>query len=148
MTVSRRDFVCRAGAAIAGVPVASLLAGCAGATAYHVTPISGELRLDLTTLNELHLEGGVAFLQVSGADTPLFIVRQNPLIYHTLSAVCTHQACTIEDKGSRFECPCHGSRFSRMGDVIRGPAERPLRRYPTRLEPNGRTLVISYTPDR
>jgi Rieske Fe-S protein len=147
MTVSRRDFVCRAGAALAGVPVAGLLTGCVGATVYHVTPISDELRLDLTTLPELQTEAGAAFLQVAGTDAPLFIVRQNAQTYYTLSAVCTHRGCTIEEKLNRFECPCHGSRYSLRGDVIRGPAERPLRRYPTRLESNGRTLVISYRPD-
>jgi cytochrome b6-f complex iron-sulfur subunit len=144
MTVSRRDFVCRAGAVLAGASIAPLAAGCAGAVAYRVTPVSGELRLDLSTIPELQVEAGVAQLQVDGEEAPLFIVRQNVQVYHTLSSVCTHQGCTVEAKRTRFECPCHGSVYSRMGDVMRGPAERALRRYPTTLLPNGRTLVINF----
>lgn len=143
MTVSRRDFVCRTGAALAGASLAPLAAGCGGMIAYRVTPVSGELRLDLQTITELQVEAGVARLQVEGEEAPLYIVRQNELVYHTLSSVCTHQGCIVEAKRTRFECPCHGSIYTRMGDVQRGPAERALRRYPTTLLPNGRTLVIN-----
>jgi cytochrome b6-f complex iron-sulfur subunit len=146
MSVSRRDFVCRAGAALAGVPVAQLLAGCAGATMYRVTPLSGQLRLDLQSLPELEFETGVAMLSVEGSETPLFVVRQNPTTYLTLSSVCTHRGCTVESKRDRFVCPCHGSTYSRLGDVMKGPAEQALRRYRTELQPNGRTLVIDFQP--
>ena len=86
-------------------------------------------------------------VQVEGDDAPLFVVRQNESTYVTLSAVCTHRGCTVEAKTDRFECPCHGSRYSRLGDVLKGPAERPLRRYRTALLTNRRTLVIDYVRD-
>lgn len=41
---------------------------------------------------------------------------------------CTHLGCTVpwrEDEG-QFHCPCHSSLFNRMGEVIGGPAPRPL----------------------
>ncbi len=41
---------------------------------------------------------------------------------------CPHRRCKFEwiaaSKG--FECPCHGSKFSSDGNVIQGPAPRPL----------------------
>jgi glycine/D-amino acid oxidase-like deaminating enzyme/nitrite reductase/ring-hydroxylating ferredoxin subunit len=44
------------------------------------------------------------------------------------SAVCTHVGCIIH--WNRFErcwdCPCHGSQFSPEGEVLNGPAVRPL----------------------
>ena len=47
---------------------------------------------------------------------------------HALSSVCTHMACDVgwNDQEKVWDCPCHGSRFSPAGDVIRGPAARPL----------------------
>jgi cytochrome b6-f complex iron-sulfur subunit len=47
---------------------------------------------------------------------------------YALSAVCTHLGCItrhVADENA-IACPCHGSRFDLEGDVIHGPAPRPL----------------------
>lgn len=53
-----------------------------------------------------------------------------------LSEKCTHLGCHTPfcESSGRFECPCHGSVFSRGGDYLTGPAPRGMDRYPVDLE--------------
>ncbi len=43
-----------------------------------------------------------------------------------VSNVCTHLGCIVKPSATGFYCPCHGSRFDRTGQVLAGPAPRPL----------------------
>lgn len=47
---------------------------------------------------------------------------------HACSAKCTHLGCTVHwnTAENSWDCPCHGSRFSVNGDVLTGPAAKPL----------------------
>lgn len=47
---------------------------------------------------------------------------------HVVDTTCTHMGCELTWNSAErsWDCPCHGSRFSYEGDVIEGPAVRPL----------------------
>lgn len=47
---------------------------------------------------------------------------------HAVSAVCTHQGCTVGVNSDEhtLDCPCHGSRYTLKGKVVEGPAARNL----------------------
>ena len=49
---------------------------------------------------------------------------------HLLSPACTHLGCHVvwNPAERSWDCPCHGSRYSGEGDVIQGPAVKPLER--------------------
>ena len=46
------------------------------------------------------------------------------------SANCSHLGCHISYNNAEksFDCPCHGSRFDMHGDVLHGPAVKPLKK--------------------
>ncbi len=69
------------------------------------------------------------------------VIRMNQKIY-ALDLTCTHLGCTVNATAKGFVCPCHGSMFTTGGDVIKGPANRPLKRLAVR-EQDGVLLILS-----
>ncbi len=47
---------------------------------------------------------------------------------YAISTVCTHLGCIVKPSVNGFDCPCHGSKFTADGSVIRGPAPKALPR--------------------
>ncbi len=60
---------------------------------------------------------------------------------------CTHLGCTVpwrEDEGI-FHCPCHSSLFNKVGEVLGGPAPRPLDIFPVEIV-DGEVVVDTSKP--
>jgi cytochrome b6-f complex iron-sulfur subunit len=49
---------------------------------------------------------------------------------------CTHLGCTIpwRDSEGQFNCPCHSSIFNITGEVVSGPAPRPMDIFPIAIQ--------------
>jgi thiosulfate dehydrogenase [quinone] large subunit len=72
--------------------------------------------------------GGVGFTDPF-QQIPAYVVQPKQGEFLAFSAVCTHAGCTVSfvQSAEQFQCPCHGSIYSAVtGDVIQGPAPRPL----------------------
>jgi Rieske Fe-S protein len=62
--------------------------------------------------------------------TKLAVYRDEQGACHECSAICTHLGGIVHwnDAEKTWDCPCHGSRFDRLGGVLSGPANRDLSR--------------------
>jgi len=60
--------------------------------------------------------------------TKMAVYRDEQGACHERSAVCTHLGGIVHwnDAEKTWDCPCHGSRFDRLGGVVNGPANRDL----------------------
>ncbi len=74
---------------------------------------------------------GTRALVAGLAGEPTYLTIQEDGTLHPWGIVnnCTHLGCTFPWNGidEEFQCPCHGSRYSDQGVVLRGPANRPLK---------------------
>jgi cytochrome b6-f complex iron-sulfur subunit len=61
---------------------------------------------------------------------------------------CSHLGCTVpyEQETGQFVCPCHGSAFSRDGDVLNEPAPRPLDMFSLTINETGEIEVDTSNP--
>ncbi len=133
---NRRDFFSRVA-----------LAACAVAAAG-----SGVVTMDYLKPKVL-FEPPTRFRAGNPLDYPEGVVRFNkqqkayvvgaPGGVYALSAVCTHLGCITRFLSDEkcIACPCHGSRFDLEGNVIQGPAPRPLQWLEVQADAAG-TLVV------
>ncbi len=105
--------------------------------------VDGKVTLVVGQYPALQQTGGSLTGQPKGLADTLVVVRVSDSAFTVLSAICTHQSCTVMyapgDKA--FDCPCHGSVFDVNGKVQAGPAPAPLTNYANTFD--GTTLTIT-----
>jgi len=134
---SRRDFLARIGVGACAVAAA----GSALVTLQYLDP-------------KVLFEPPTAFRAGTPVDYPEGTVRfhkeQKAYVVggqggvYALSAVCTHLGCItrfLSDEGV-IACPCHGSRFDLEGNVVHGPAPRPLPWIEVREDAASGVLIV------
>ena len=133
---------------------ASLLTGCPRDDGQEPPPpdapiatssmCGGNLCVDLADpLNDSLTAVDGALIVHAQRDT-IVVVRTTPTTLVALSSICTHQGCEVryDRTGKVLNCPCHGSRFSLAGSVLRGPAASPLKKYATQFDQAMNLLTI------
>lgn len=132
--VSRREFISTVG-------WGALLAAagsCAAALGRFLSPnvvatIAGPV--EIGTQNQYEI-GSTTFIEKAHS----YLIRDERGFY-AIVAVCTHLGCTPRREGDPFVCPCHGSRFTREGKIINGPAPRALDHAFVGRSENGQLFV-------
>jgi menaquinol-cytochrome c reductase iron-sulfur subunit len=71
-----------------------------------------------------------------------WVVKKDEESVTAFAPQCTHLGCAFhwESDHQSFVCPCHSSAFGLDGEVLAGPAPRPLDRYASRID-RGRLLI-------
>ncbi len=133
----RREFLGLCACVAAG----SVLGGCASVLVRQVPVSNGRVELPLVQYPELSQAGAALQILPEGQTQPLIVIVDADGKHSVISSECTHKGCTVEVQGERIVCPCHGSTYDRKGGVLKGPAQRSLRRYPSRLTSDG-VLII------
>ena len=87
--------------------------------------VGGYLSRKLKSYDELE-PGDAAIMKIDGDNVAAY--RDDKGALHAVSAVCTHMGCLVGWNATdrTWDCPCHGSRFELSGEVIHGPATKPL----------------------
>jgi Rieske Fe-S protein len=142
--LDRREFV----AVCAGGGLGLFLTGCVSLVTHPVPVSGGRVRLSLASYPELSKPDGAIRVLPDGRSEPIYVLvlavlAGQPNGYAALSPICTHRGCTVDVHGSRLVCPCHGSTYDREGNVLRGPAQRALARYPVTREADSLVIDLS-----
>jgi Rieske Fe-S protein len=81
----------------------------------------------------------------AGTETPFtaenLVLFRDDQGFYAISTTCTHLGCTVARSKEGFACPCHGSRFDQRGNVVGGPAPRPLPWLEVSRAANGELIV-------
>ncbi|MCE3555080.1 Rieske (2Fe-2S) protein [Pseudonocardia sp. RS11V-5] len=129
--LTRRAAVAGAGAAAVGIGL--LAAGCSGGgsgststsasgTGGGAAPAAAPAAITLGPASSVPVGGAEVF-----PDQKVIVTQPTAGNYVGLSAVCTHQGCTVTGvQGATLVCPCHGSTYDLQGKVLKGPAPRAL----------------------
>lgn len=133
--LSRRDFINRLGWGVfigtaGGISVTSIR--------YMIPNVLYEPAREFTIGYPKDFPEGVHFIP----ERRIFVVHEGDQ-FRVVSAICTHLGCTVRwsEQDLRWKCPCHGSNFNDKGQVIKGPAARPLPWYAVSLSSDGRLAV-------
>ena len=124
--MERKDFLQRCLALTAGVACMDLmLAGCASLP--YVEYVMDGKRAVVKKAD--FIDKGFVLLEVESLPAPVYVRQVEADAYAAVLLRCTHRGCTVQPAGDLLECPCHGSRYNTVGEVVKGPAPRNLRPY-------------------
>ena len=88
-----------------------------------------------------------------GSVTPVevgrfYLVRLEDGGFLAIYRRCTHLGCAVpfDQASGQFVCPCHGSAFTKEGDVLNQPAPRPLDLFQLLINEDGEIVVETNSP--
>jgi cytochrome b6-f complex iron-sulfur subunit len=134
--LSRRSFFAKLGLGSLGI-------AAAGTAAFYYRYLSPNVLFEASpVVNAGKVENYPVNSVTLDATSGIYLIHAAEGFF-SLNAVCTHLGCLTawkQDEGV-IACPCHGSRFSREGQKMAGPAPKPLPWLKTWLSDEGNLMV-------
>lgn len=101
---------------------------------------SGRVTVPITGTALANEGGAVVVESVAGV---FLLARTGTNTFTAVEGICTHEGCKVTNAdGDNYVCPCHGSRYTRGGQVVQGPAVASLRRYSTSFADGVVTIAV------
>ena len=127
--MNRREFLGR----LEAVSCGALAAGASGCIGFHYvnSSVSGNR---ITIRNTDFGDSRFVLVDAPGFPLPLFVRRHDSGAVSAVSTRCMHRGCQVEPATDRLICPCHGSEYTDTGEVLKGPTQLPLQRFPVTVE--------------
>jgi Rieske Fe-S protein len=161
MKKSRREFLVEnlqiAGLGLAGLSSMTALTSCEKDKEIIIPPqgIRVSLDLDLSENQDIaKLKNGWGLVRrFPGINNGVHVVitKIDAENYTCFSSLCTHDSCFgdklfVQPRRAIIACSCHGSEFdaANNGEVLKGPAERPLREFPASFDKEANILHIDF----
>lgn len=116
----------------AGAAVLSL-EGCTNLPIIRLKNNNGSIELDE---NAFGTQGTTLIVRADNLPYDLFLIKQGQSKYRAMLMQCTHQDVGLSANNNGLYCPSHGSRFNLNGEVLEGPALKPLKNFPVKVQNN------------
>ena len=133
MSYTRRKFIKLVSSGIGSGLIGGSIIGCASATVYQASIHRGMLEFPLDEFNKNIGDNYGLLVTAFEINDAIILIKDTGGEFLALSARCTHQGCQVKVKKQSFRCSCHGSAYDGFGNVIRGPAQKPLRSFPVKI---------------
>lgn len=147
--MERRDFLkktCGACTA-AGLSIflgSTLLEGCKTTGALSVLKTTadqeGAVHIPLAQFDQSSFK----LIRISGYSYDIGVQKLEGGQFLALLLMCTHAGQALNRSGEGYFCTLHGSRFTKEGKVLKGPASSPLEHLETTV--SGTDLMITLDP--
>jgi cytochrome b6-f complex iron-sulfur subunit len=149
--VSRRRFCAGACHMASGATIATLFSACGGSPTSPSGPASmlgvlpgrfaGSGVQVTVSGSALDNVGGAVLVESTAGE--FLLARTSANGFSAVDAICSHESCTVTGAdGAAYVCPCHGSRYSRTGQVLAGPAKASLRQFATTFNDGVVTIAL------
>lgn len=139
--MKRREFITQtsklSACALLGATVLSQ-AGCATYPMLNVKALDKSLSIALTEFQKSKR----ILVRTPSLEHDIFVHEFDAGKYRATLLQCTHNQEPLKVSDQQLYCPSHGSTFTLDGQVVKAPAKKELKHYPTRISADGNTLQI------
>jgi Rieske Fe-S protein len=137
--MQRRNFI-KTGCALClatGAGIVSFLESCSPLPLFKTTSSGKKIFIPLTEFSK----NNYLIVRPSDLRYDLAVIKVSETEFKSMVMICTHAENALQFNGNEFRCSLHGSMFTRLGNVKKGPAEKSLPSLHTKIENN--QLVVS-----